>query len=286
MEINWYPGHMAKTKRIISEKIDLIDVVVEVLDGRMPYSSKIKDIDAYIKNKPRLIVMTKKDLCDVYETNKWIKYYENLGYKVLLVDLSKNYDISELTTLMLEVAEPLNQKRIARGMTERRLRALIVGVPNAGKSTLINRLVGKKAVNVGNRPGVTTSLDWIRINKDLELLDSPGVLWPKLSDKRVAYNLGSLTSIREDVLPLDEIAVHILKMLNTYYPDKLEERYGMLIEDEEDVVPIFDYIGTKRGCLIRGGEVDYDRVVKLIINDLKEGYINGVTFDRFDEHGL
>ena len=206
--INWYPGHMAKTKREIGEKLNLIDVVYEVIDARMPLSSKIVDIDDLIKDKPRILVMTKYDLCDVSETDKFVKYYENLGYKVITADLMSNNGLGvkkiiEETQLIMK---DINKKREEKGMMPRAGRVLIVGIPNAGKSTLINRLVGKKAAGVGNTPGFTKSLSWIRINKDLELLDSPGILWPKFEDQEVAHILASLSSIKEEILNVDAIA--------------------------------------------------------------------------------
>lgn len=282
IDINWYPGHMAKTKRLISEKINLIDVVYEVVDARMPYSSKIKDIDTFIKNKPRIIVLTKIDLCDKSETNKWIKYYEKKGYKVVSLNLDSNPDLKPLMKVTNELMEEFNQKRETKGMTKRRIRVLIVGIPNVGKSTLINRLVGKKAVNVANRPGVTKNLDWIRINDNLELLDSPGILWPKLEEKTTALNLASLTAIKEEVLPLYDVVEYIIKTLHMYYPNILKERFG-IDEVNDDFVSTLEVIGKKRGCLIKGGEFDYDKIINIIINEIKNGTIKSITFDRFDE---
>lgn len=280
--INWYPGHMAKTKRLIVEKLDLIDVVYEVIDARMPYSSKIKDIDLFIKNKPRLIIMTKIDLCDMSETKKWINYYETLGYKVIGVDLEHNPNLNKIFAATKELMVEKNKKREDKGLLERKTRVLIVGIPNAGKSTLINRLVGRRAVNVGNRPGVTKTLDWIRINNDLELLDTPGILWPKLDDQEVALNLASLTAIKEEILPIATIVIHILKMLEKYYPNILKDRYGVDKVDS-DIVPTLDTIGKKRGCLMRGGIIDYDKVYSIIINDVKDGIIKNITFDRYQD---
>jgi len=279
--INWYPGHMAKTKRIISEKINQIDVVYEAVDARIPYSSKIVDVDEFIKNKPKLLIMTKYDLCDKKETNKWVKYYENLGYKVLCIDLDTKPDkIIEATK---ELMNEKNQNRLDKGMNIRKTRVLIVGVPNAGKSTLINKLIGKKVANVGNRPGVTKKLDWIRINEDLELLDSPGILWPKFENQEVALKLASLTAIKEEILPIEDVVCYIIKKLYEYYPEILKERYN-ITEIDEDFIEVFETIGRKRGCLIKGGEVDYDRVCSVVMNDMKDGFIKNITFDRLDEY--
>lgn len=279
--INWYPGHMAKTKREISEKLNLIDVVYEVVDSRMPLSSKIVDIDDLIKDKPRIMVMTKYDLCDKEETDKIIKYYESIGYKVIPVDLMNNNTsgIKKIIDATNEIMVSVNEKRKAKGLMSRAGRVLIVGIPNAGKSTLINRLVGKKAAGVGNTPGFTKSLSWIRINKDLELLDSPGILWPKMEDQEAAHVLACLSSIKEEILNIDSIAIFILKKLFELYPEKLEERYG-ITELDEDYIETYDMIAARRGALSRGGVADYEKVSNIIVRDLKNGYFGNITLDR------
>ena len=280
--INWYPGHMAKAKRLINENINLIDIVYEIVDARMPMSSKITDIDEYIKSKPKILIMNKTDLCDINETKKWQKYYENKGYKVLLTSLDSNTNLKPLLDLTDEILKPLDEKRKTQGLIKRKNRVLIIGVPNVGKSTLINRLAGKKVAQIGNKPGVTKGLNWIRVNEKIELLDTPGILWPKLEEKN-AFNLATFTAIKEEILPKFEVANYILIKLNEYYPKKLKERYGIESLDE-DIVETMEKIGKKRGCLIRGGEIDYDKVIDLIISDIKNGYIKKITFDRVEEY--
>ena len=281
VSISWYPGHMAKTKREIMEKLNLIDVVYEVIDARMPLSSKIVDIDELIKDKPRILVMTKYDLCDKTETDKIIKYYENMGYKVVPVDLMSGLNVKKILDYTKEIMNIENKKRENRGMKPRAARALIVGVPNAGKSTLINRLVGKKSAGVGDTPGFTKSLSWIRINKDVELLDSPGILWPKMEDQEAAHILACLSSIKEEILNPDAIAIFILRKLYELYPERLEERYGV-VELDEDLIEVYDIIAKRRGALSGGGVADYDKVSNIIIRDLKNGYFGNITFDRLD----
>ncbi len=280
MDINWYPGHMAKTKRLIKEKKDLIDVIFEVVDARIPYSSKIKDIDQIIKNKPKILIMTKIDLCDMVETSKWISYYERKGYYVIGVDLINNKNINQIIDRSKMILDELNSKANIKGMTKKTLRALIIGIPNVGKSTLINRLVGKKAAVVGDKPGVTKGLNWIRVGTFLDLLDSPGILWPKFENDMVAYNLAAMTAIKNEVLPIDDVAIYILKTLNQYYPSSLRERYN-IDKINEDIIKSLDDIGRRRGALLKGGDIDYTKVYNLIMNDLTNGSFGKVTFDRY-----
>ena len=277
--ISWYPGHMAKTKREIKEKIDLIDIVFEVVDARIPYSSKNKEIEEMTKGKPRVIVMTKIDLCDSGKTNKWIKYYEDKDYIVIPIDLINNPNTKIILDKIKPLVDEINNKRKSKGLKERKARILIMGVPNVGKSTLINRLVGRKATNVGNRPGVTKNLEWIRINDKVELLDTPGILWPKLDEEEVAYNLASMTAIKEEVLDSEDIAIYIIKKMLNDYPDSIKNRYS--ITNINDIVDILDEIGKKIGA-IRNNETDYDRVYKRVIKDLQDGYLGKVTFDNIN----
>ena len=276
--INWYPGHMAKTKREIKEKLDLIDIVLEVIDARIPKSSKNKDIDELTKGKPRILIMTKMDLCDKEETTKWINYYEKLGYKVIPIDLLNNPNMNKIYEETNKVASSVNEKRKQKGLKERRLRALILGIPNVGKSTLINRLVGKKATNVGNKPGVTKQLEWIRINNNLELLDTPGILWPKLDNNEIALNLAAMTAIKEEILDSEEVAIYIINTMLRLYPKNIKDRYN--IQDTKDIVDILDKIGLKIGA-IKNKETDYEKVYTTILKDLREGYLGKVTFDKY-----
>lgn len=278
--INWYPGHMAKTKREISEKINLIDIVFEVIDARIPKSSKNQDIQGMIKNKPRVLVMTKVDLCDEEETLKWKKYYEDLGYRVVMADLLHDKNLNSILQITKEMAQEVNQKRIAKGLKPRRVRILILGIPNVGKSTLINRLVGKKATNVGNKPGVTKNLEWIRINQELELLDTPGILWPKLEGENIALNLAAMTAIKEEILNKEEAAIYIVSKFLMDYPNRLVERYQLTKTD--DIVGIFNEIAAKIGA-IRGSDIDYEKVYTILLKDLREGYLGKVTFDSYED---
>lgn len=280
--INWYPGHMAKTKREIKEKLNLIDIVYEVIDARMPLSSKIVDIDEIIGDKKKILIMTKYDICDKEETEKFIKYYEEKDYIVIPVDLINGLNVKTILNKSQEIMKEENEKRINKGLKPRNIRALIIGVPNVGKSTLINRLVGKKSAGVGNKPGFTKSLSWIRINKDIELLDSPGILWPKMDNQESAHILASLSSIKEEILDNMELSCFILKKMMMLYPNNLYERYG-IEELDEDFIETFDLIGRKRGALTRGGVADYDKVCNIIIRDLKNGYLGNVTLDRLDQ---
>ena len=278
--INWFPGNMAKTRRQIKENIEMVDIVYEVVDSRIPVSSRIKDIDELINNKPRIIIMTKTDLCDLDKTNLHKKKYEEKGYKVVLVDLINNKGINNIIDITKETLSFINEQRALKGLKPRSYRALIVGIPNVGKSTLINKLVGKKATITGDKPGVTKNLSWIRINKDIDLLDSPGILWPKLENQEQALNLASFSAIKEEILPIDDVAVYILDKMFKCYKDNLKQRFTIDEFDIDDIIPTYDIIGKKRGCIISGGEIDYDKVSNIIIKDLREGKLGKVTFDE------
>ncbi len=278
--INWYPGHMEKAKRLMIKEYKNIDIVYELIDARIPKSSKISNIYDIIGKKPKILIMTKKDLADPIMLDKWVKYYENLGTKVITANLQDDNDIKKIVNTTHTLMTELQEKREEKGLMRKEIRALVVGIPNVGKSTLINKIVEKKVALVGNRPGLTTGLKWLKTPHRIMLLDTPGILWPKLDNKEVALNLASFFSIKVEILDVNEIAVHILNKLNRYYPDKLMARYNIKATNLElDFENIYETIGQSMGA-IRHGEVDYERVSLRIINDIKDEYIKGIVFDN------
>ena len=274
--INWYPGHMAKTKRQIKERIDLVDVV----DARIPKSSFINDINEFTKNKEKILVFSKYDLCDKEETLKWKNFYEKKGYTVILSELNdknvKNKIVDAVNSLMSNV----NLKRKEKGLLPKKAKVMVVGVSNVGKSTLINNLVNKKVQTVGNMPGVTKNINMVKINDKIDLIDTPGVLWPKFDSELTAFNLASMTIIKEEVLPLDEVCVYILNTLNLYYKDILKNVFGIDYFNEEEIYELYENIGKYKNYPKVGGEPDFDRINLFIINSIKNGTLKGITFDR------
>ena len=278
--INWYPGHMEKAKRLMIKEYKNIDMVYELVDARIPKSSKIKNIYDIIGNKPKLLIMTKKDLTDPIKIEGWIKYYENIGSKVVLADLNNDNDIKKIVNETHKMMEELQLKREEKGMKKKEIRVLAVGIPNVGKSTLINKLVGKRVANVGNKPGITKGLVWLKTSHNIALLDTPGILWPKIDNNEIGLNLASIFSIKTEILDVNEVAVHIINKLNRYYPEKLKERYNIEPSNIElDFEAIYEDLGKKMGA-IRNGEPDYERISNRIINDIKDEYIKGVVFDN------
>ena len=281
--INWYPGHMAKTKRQIKEIINLVDVVVHVIDARIPYSSFINDIDSFIFGKPQILFMSKYDLCDKSVTDTWAKYYKNKGYKVVTGNSKIGNDYLKIIDNVLDIMKEVNKNRSEKGLLPKKANVLVVGVTNVGKSTLINRLVNKRVSEVGNKPGVTKNISKIKINDKIDLIDTPGVLWPKITDMTVALNLASMSIIKEEILPLDEVALHILKTLSENYQDIYLKMYGNVKFDINNIEQIYTGISKMRNIPFYQGEPDYDRINSLIINDIKSERIKNITFDKFDK---
>lgn len=276
--INWYPGHMAKTKRELKERMNLIDCIYEIIDARMPLSSKIKDIDDILRDKPRILIMTKKDLCDLDTTNKWVKKYEDDSYRVILVDLNSNNDYKKIIEVTKELMRNVQEKRKNQGLKEKEIKVGVVGVPNVGKSTLINKLAGRKVASVGNKPGVTKQVNWLKTNCGLLLLDTPGILWPKIEDNEEALNLASTATIKTEILNMTDIGGYLVSFLKNYYPHILKERYK--IEVSKDPNEVFASIAKKIGAM-SNGETDYEKVSLRLYNDVVSGKIKGVTFDQW-----
>ena len=279
-QINWYPGHMVKTKNQIKENLKMVDIIYEIVDARIPISSKIKDIDDIIKDKTKILIMTKYDLCDKSKIEDFKKYYDKLGYNVILVDLVSGYNVDKITLITDELLKNINIERLKKGLKKRSYKAMVIGIPNVGKSTLINKLAKAKKVVAQNKPGVTKHLSWIKVNDNLEIMDTPGILWPKLDNEKVAYNLASFQAIKQEILPIGKVACYILDYMYNNYKDILKERYGVTYFDIDDVIPTYESIGKKRGCVISGGQIDYDKVSLLIIDDLKNGKLGNVIFDE------
>jgi ribosome biogenesis GTPase A len=281
-QIQWYPGHMAKTKKEIQEKVKMIDVVMELLDARIPFSSQNPVITQLTGHKPRLILLNKADLADQVELNKWVAYYESEGARTLKINALSGKGVDKILPTIKDMLKEMVEKEIARGRIQRPYRAMILGIPNVGKSTLINRLADKKKLVAQDRPGVTKKTQYIRVGQDFELLDTPGILWPKFDDEKVAYRLALTGAIKDGILPIDEIVIYGFKFLNQYYKSQFEERYQIKV-DIENILEIYNSIGLKRGCLLPGNNIDYDRVNELFLYDFRHQKFGNIILDRVHE---
>ena len=279
--IQWFPGHMAKARREISERLKVIDIMIELVDARAPYSSKNPMLNELIQNKPRLIVLTKKDMADEKKTQQWIKYYESLGYEAMSVNLKNFNEYQKIIDKCRTVLKPKMEKEKQRGLKPRAVRAMIVGIPNVGKSTFINKLANRKATVTGNKPGVTKSQQIIRVAKDFELFDTPGVLWPKFESERIALHIALIGSIKQDILPLDDLFIYVMKYLTQEYPELLKSRYQLEIDldDPDWILKTFDHIAKIRQIKKLRNETDYDRVIELVFSEIYDGSIGRLTWE-------
>ena len=291
MNLNWFPGHMAKTRREIEENLKIVDIVIELLDARIPKASQNPDIRRITRNKKKIVVLNKSDLSNEEENKNWISYFQKQNIPVCLVDSNSgkgiNQVIKQIENLMKDELEQLALK----GRTGRKIRAMVLGIPNVGKSSFINRIAKKVTAEVGNKPGVTKQKQWIRINDKIELLDTPGVLWPKFENEEIAMHLAFTGTIKEDILQKTEIAYNLVKFLVNDYREVLCEKYKIdnyFIEDtlsrdlpeNENIYEIMLEIGKKRGCLISGGRVDDEKTSKIILDDFKNGKLGRITIER------
>ncbi|WP_301108945.1 ribosome biogenesis GTPase YlqF [Sporosarcina sp.] len=278
MTIQWFPGHMAKARREVSEKLKLVDIVFELIDARLPLSSRNPMIDELIQQKPRLLILNKMDLADEVQTKRWIAYFEERGSRTVAINSFEGKGLQTVMKAAKEILQPKYDRMKQRGIRPGAIRAMIVGIPNVGKSTLINRLAKKNIAKTGNKPGVTKAQQWIKYEKELELLDTPGVLWPKFEDPEAGFKLALTGAIKDSVLNMEELAVYGLKFLEEHYPDRLEERYQITSVDD-DILAIFDQIGERRKVYSAGAEIDYDRVADLIVQDIRDQQVGKLTFD-------
>ena len=287
--INWFPGHMAKTRRQITEDLKMIDVVVEILDARIPMSSQNPDIRQITQNKKKIIVLNKYDLSDKNKTERWIEYFTQKGQKVVLADSLTGKGVNETVRQIQKVMEEDMQKMADKGRIGRKIRTMIVGIPNVGKSSFINRISKKTSAEVGNKPGVTKQKQWIRINEKIELLDTPGVLWPKFESQKVAMNLAITGTIKDDILDLVEVAYTLTKFMLENYKENLLQRYSLeekkideiLQQDQaenENIYEIMQLIGRRRGAIL-GGNIDDERTAKLILDDFRSGKLGKITLE-------
>lgn len=279
MQIQWYPGHMAKTRRMIEDNLKLIDVVVEILDARIPRSGRNSNFDDIIRSKPRLIVMNKYDLADKAVTDSWIAHFESQGIKVIPISCTTGQGVNKIIPAARSVIADKIEREKAKGVT-RSLKLMMVGIPNVGKSTLINRLAGKASTITGDRPGVTRGKQWIRLKDGIELLDTPGILPPKFEDEEIARNLAYTGAIKDNIINIELLSYSLLEYLRDNYPEELKTRYKL--ENIEDLkgYELLEYIGKKRGFVISGGEVDTERAANMLMEELRSCKIGKITLEK------
>lgn len=291
MTIQWFPGHMAKARRQIEEKLKILDLVIELVDARIPLASRNPMIDDILKGKPRLILLNKSDLADPGITEQWVQYFADLKLEALPVDSSTGHRVQEIVGRSQRMLRAKLDKQISKGMKPRPLRALIVGIPNVGKSTLINRMAGRKIAATGDKPGVTKAQAWIKVGTEMELLDTPGILWPKFEDPEVGLMLAATGAIKEEILSIEDVAFYATKYLIANYPDALRARFELSGEfpdpygEPEPVVEIMEAIGRKRGCLMSGGRVNLEKASSVILRDMRAGAIGRISLEQPSDRG-
>ena len=277
MHFQWYPGHMTKAKRMMQENMKLIDLVIELVDARVPVSSRNPDLDELGKNKARLILLNKSDLAEEWMNDVWAAYFKEKGYSVVKLNAKKGGGIKSIQGVIQEACKEKIERDRKRGILNRPVRAMVVGIPNVGKSTFINALAGKACAKTGNKPGVTKGKQWIRLNKNVELLDTPGILWPKFEDQTVGLRLAWIGSIKDEILNTEELAAELTGFLVNSYPDVLKEKYE--IEESADGFENLRGIAESRHCLVKGNELDTEKAAKLLLDDFRNGRLGRITLE-------
>lgn len=278
MHFQWYPGHMTKAKRAMQEDIKLIDVVIELVDARIPVSSKNPDIEQLAQNKSRILLLNKSDMADPAVTEKWIRSYEEKGYLTLAVNSKKKNELKKVNQLIQKACQEKIERDRRRGILNRPVRAMIAGIPNVGKSTFINSFAGKACTKTGNKPGVTKGKQWIRLNKQVELLDTPGILWPKFEDQTVGQHLAFIGSIKDELIQSVDLALDLIEFLIPEYPGVLAEHYQ--VQEESDSVEVLKELAESRGCIQKGNELNYDKAAFLLLDDFRNGRLGNLTIER------
>ena len=278
MKLQWYPGHMTKAKRQMQEDLKLIDLVIEVIDSRIPYSSRNPEIDQLAQNKARVILMNKADLADEKANRLWAEYFREQGAFAALADSRKKNNMKEIRSAIDQASAKKKERDRKRGILNRPVRAMIVGIPNCGKSTFINTISGKASTKTGNKPGVTKGKQWIKLNKDIELLDTPGILWPKFEDEQVGTNLALVGSIKDEIIPSEELSLELIAFLTKTYPGVLNDRYH--IDETKKDSDILIEIAENRKCIKSGGEADYEKAAKLLLDEFRSGALGKLTLER------